>query len=481
MKLKRIMAGILAASAAVSLAACQSTTSTSSTSSTASSKEESSATSTDASTDATSGEESTEPSGEKLTLKVLTHRTDRKDDGSLDKMTDAFEEKYNCTVEYQAFKDYAQDVSTMMNTKDYGDVLMIPDTVKLADLSNFLEPLGSYDELKTKYRWADQKMYDGTVYGLAHVGTVAGGICYNKRVWTEAGITTLPKTADEFIADLKLIKEKFPDTIPYYTNYKDGSWTLSQWCSLVVSASGNPSYETEKLTNKDDLFIEGDAYYNVFKMMYDIFSDSTLIEADPVSSDWEGSKLMIAKGEVATMTMGSWAVSQFKQIAEENGLNPDDIAYMPAPFSKDGKQYAQTSADYCMGVNKNIDDAHKDLAKKYIEWFIAESGFSKAEGGVNALQGSEMPDYLTDFSDCELFTAATPPDGLVGVWNAIDKESETGIWDGDAANFKLQMAEAAFAGKGDAGFKEIIDAVNAKWNATRDANAELAAYLEANS
>ena len=477
MKLKRIMAGILAASAAVSLAACQSTTSTSSTSSTASSKEESSATS----TDATSGEESTEPSGEKLTLKVLTHRTDRKDDGSLDKMTDAFEEKYNCTVEYQAFKDYAQDVPTMMNTKDYGDVLMIPDTVKLADLSNFFEPLGSYDELKDKYRWADKKMFDGTVYGLAHVGAVSGGICYNKRVWEEAGVTTLPKTAEEFIADLKLIKEKFPDTIPYYTNYKDGSWTLVQWCSLVMSASGDAEFENKKLANKEDLFIEGDAYYNVFKMMYDIFSDSSLIEADPVSSDWEGSKLMIAKGEVATMTMGSWAVSQFKQIAEENGLNPDDIAYMPAPFSKDGKQYAETTSDYCLGINKNVDDAHKDLAKKYIEWFIAESGFSQAEGGINTLQGSEMPDYLTAFSDCEFFEKATAPDGLTGVWDAIDKESEVGIWQGDAANFKLQMAEAAFAGKGDAGFKEIIDAVNAKWNATRDANAELAAYLEANS
>ena len=104
----------------------------------------------------------------------------------------------------------------MMSTKEYGDVLMIPDTVKLADLSNFFEPLGKYDELKDKYKWADQKMYDGTVYGLAHLGTVSGGICYNKKVWTEAGITEMPKTADEFIADLKKIKEKFPDVILLY-------------------------------------------------------------------------------------------------------------------------------------------------------------------------------------------------------------------------------------------------------------------------
>lgn len=178
MKAKKILAGILAASTVVSLAACNSNNATSSTgdaSSTSSKADESKNDSTTA-----DNASSTAPSGDKITLKVLTHRTDRKDDGSLDKMTDAFEEKYNCTIEYQSFKDYAGDVSTMMSTKEYGDVLMIPDTVKLEDLANFFEPLGKYDELKDKYKWANQKMYEGTVYGLAHLGSVSGGICYNK-------------------------------------------------------------------------------------------------------------------------------------------------------------------------------------------------------------------------------------------------------------------------------------------------------------
>ena len=120
------------------------------------------------------------------------------------------------------------------------------------------------------------------------------------------------------------------------------------------------------------------------------------------------------------------------------------------------------------------------LGKKYIEWFIAESGFSEAEGGINTLEGSKLPDYLSAFDGCEFFTANAAPDGLTGVFNAIDKDSEVGIWTGDSANFKLQLAEAAFAGKGDAGFKAIADSVNQKWAATRDANAELEAYIKAN-
>lgn len=60
----------------------------------------------------------------------------------------------------------------MMNTTDYGDVLMIPDTVKVKDLGNFFEPLGSLAEMSEKYYWADKKMYDGQVYGIAHLGTI---------------------------------------------------------------------------------------------------------------------------------------------------------------------------------------------------------------------------------------------------------------------------------------------------------------------
>jgi hypothetical protein len=406
---------------------------------------------------------------------VLTHRTDRIEDGSLAEMTKAFEEANNCKVEYQGFTDYASDVSTMMNTTDYGDVLMIPDTVKVMDLGNFFEPLGTLEELDQKYYWADKKAYDGNVYGIAHLGTVAGGICYNKKVWADAGVTKLPTTPEEFIEDLKLIRDN-TDAIPYYTNYADASWTLVQWASLVNSASGSSTYENDILTSKRDLFVEGDAYYEVYKMMFDIFSDPTLHEEDPMTTDWEGCKPAINNGKIATMVMGSWAVSQF----QEAGDNADDIGYMPAPFSTSGKQYAESAPDYCMGVNKNRSDEIKELGKKYITWFVEDSGFAKKEGSICALKGSEMPEYLTDFANCELFITAAAPEGLTGVWDAINNDSEVGTWQGDADNFKIKMAEAAFAGQGEDAFKQIVADTNAKWNATRDANADLAAYLEAN-
>ncbi len=467
MKLKRIMAGLLAAASVMSLAGCggNSTTSTTTTT-TAANADGGAATTTTAAT------EENAPSGEKLTLKVLTHRTDRIEDGSLAEMTKAFEEANNCVVEYQGFTDYATDIPVMMNTTEYGDVLMIPDSVKLEDLSNFFEPLGSFNELSDKYNWVDKKMYGDVVYGIAHLGTVAGGICYNKRIWSEAGVTELPKTPEDFIKALELIRDN-TDAIPYYTNYADASWTLTQWPSLVNSASGSSTYETDILTSKRDLFVDGDAYYEVYELMYNIFKDPTLREEDPMSTDWEGCKALINEGKIATMVMGSWAVSQF----QEAGPNPQDIGYMPAPFNVNGKQYAESTSDYCLGINKNRSAEIKELGKKYITWFVEESGFALKEGSLGTLKGSEMPDYLDAFADCEIFLTQTPPEGLVGVWDAINNDSLVGTWAGDTDNFKIKIAEAAFAGEGADKVAEILAAANEKWNTTRDANEKFNAYI----
>lgn len=477
MKLKKVLSAALASAIVLSIAGCGSNTGSTTTTTTAAANNGGSDTAAATTTaapaaDTTAAPAETQASGEKLTLTVLTCRTDRVQDGHLDEITEAFEQANNCEVKYQGYTDYVSDVSTMMNTTDYGDVLFIPDTVKLSDLANFFEPLGSYDEYKDKYNWADAKMYNGTVYGIAHRGNVSGGICYNKKVWADAGVTTLPTTPEEFINDLKLIRDN-TDAIPYYTNFAAADWTLVQWAALVLSASGSPSYENDLLINKEDIFAEGGAYYNVYKLMYDVFSDPTLIEEDPATTDWEGCKGAINNGKIGTMVMGSWAVSQFA----EAGPNPDDIGYMPAPFSINGKQYAQSAPDYCFGINKNSSSELKELGKKYIKWYIEESGDAEAEGSIGTLKGSKMPDYLEAFQNCELFVADPAPDGLVGVFDAINSDSQVGTWAGDAANFKIRIAEAAISGKPFSEVEAVYADNNKRWAETRDANAELAAYL----
>ena len=65
------------------------------------------------------------------------------------------------------------------------------------------------------------------------------------------------------------------------------------------------------------------------------------------------------------MEMGSWAVSQFM----EAGPNPDDMGYMPAPFSYDDRQFAQVGADY-LPRHKQGDKRREEGAQQEIHHMV---------------------------------------------------------------------------------------------------------------
>ena len=395
-------------------------------------------------------------------LKVLHNRTDLDQSGFMTELTKGFNELYpDVTVEYESFTSYAEDIATMMQSDNYGDVLMTPQAVKVADYPNFFEPLGDEKELAEKYFWTSNYATGGQLYALATAGQ-ASGIMYNKQVWADAGITELPTTPDEFLACLKQIAEN-TDAIPYYTNYAAG-WTLPQWQSLVVGASGDANYENRLLTDKEDLFYEGSAYDAVYGTMYKIFSDPTLHEADPSTTDWEGCKPAFGEGKIATMVLGSWAITQF----QEQAADPSVVGYMPFPYSIDGKMYSTSENDYCMSVNKN--SSNKEAAKTFLFWFCTDSGFAASQGMISASRDAEMPETLKSFQDLgvELIVKTAAPDELQGKYDEIAKDSEVDPWGDASTNYKFRMAEAAFAGEGEDAYKAICDDLNAAWAASRD-------------
>src|SRR6187431_3277799 len=95
----------------------------------------------DDSSDAPSNSASADaPSGDIL---VLTNRTDLVDTKFQEYKT-TFEAKYpDVKVTFEALTDYEGEVKTRMNTDDYGDVLLIPNSVPVADYPDFFEPVGT--------------------------------------------------------------------------------------------------------------------------------------------------------------------------------------------------------------------------------------------------------------------------------------------------------------------------------------------------
>ncbi|MFC4304433.1 ABC transporter substrate-binding protein [Cohnella boryungensis] len=393
-------------------------------------------------------------------ITVLTQRTDIVDTLQ-GEFTDEFNKVYpDVKVKWEAVQEYENNIKIRMNTEDYGDVLLIPNNIEPKDYPNFFEPLGDYEADKTKYSQIDAHRFEGKYYGIPMaINTL--GIVYNKKVFNDAGVTQMPKTPAEFLEAMHKIKDN-TDAIPLYTNYKD-DWTLSQWADYLQPASGDPNYPNIGLLEDPNPWAAGKPYNDIFKLMYDV-ANQGLIEADPTTTDWESSKGMINRGEIGTMVLGSWAITQMQGA----GPNPDDIGYMPFPTNA-AKLSAPLAADYNWSIN--VHSKNKEAANAFIHWVVDESDYStKYQGGFSAKFGADgklqIPELLKGFQELGVtMELSTPgPDDLNGMGTQIDNDSEVGIHNPD---FKKRLIEAAIGNRKDS-FDDIMNDLDKRWNKSRE-------------
>lgn len=398
----------------------------------------------------------------KADLKILTHRTDLTDNVFKDYIKD-FQELYpNIAIEYEGITNYADDVTTRLSSDDWGDICMIPTSISKSELGDYFVSYGDNETLSKDYIMLNDKTYDKQVYGIPSVGN-AQGIVYNKKVFADAGITELPKTPDDFLAALQQIKDK-TDAIPLYTNF-NAQWTMTAWDAYIGGTSnGDPNYKCQTLVHSKNPFSKNDDMtgpYAVYYVLYEAVARG-LIEDDPTTTDWEGSKGMINNGKIATMVLGSWAVTQM----QDAGENPDDIGYMPFPITVDGKQYASAGPDYAYGININSSKDDQIASMLYVKWLTEKSNFAYDQGGIPMVQGAEYPDVLKDFSDVELVIDNPAPEGEEDYLDKINTDSEVGLNTDNIPD--SQIVEHALAG--DQTLDQIMDEWNQKWSQAQKDN-----------
>lgn len=397
------------------------------------------------------------------TITVLTNRTDIVDTVFTAKYVPEFQKLYpNVQVKFEALKNYDTDVPIRMNTTQYGDVLLIPNAIKPDQLASYFTPLGTVADLSKTYRRVTEQSFGDTVYGLP-VTINANGIVYNKKIWAAAGITSLPKTPDEFIADLKAIKAKSSSVVPYYTNYKD-AWPLTQWQGNVGEITNDANFTGSTLWKDDAPWAAGKDQYVIYKMLYDIVKQG-LAERDPTTTDWETSKGLIGGGKVATMLLGSWAITQMQDAAKTAGGSADDIGYMPFPYQVGGKFVSNVGGDYKMAVNKNSPNQAAALA--WLNWFENSSGFSFDQGGINPLlAGKNAPQYADfDKAGVAYLEQAPAAPGNQAWLGQIQDKSKVQLYGSDWVARLVDSARGASSETMD----QIFSDLNAKWKAARAA------------
>ena len=374
-------------------------------------------------------------------IKVLTHRTDIVDTIFQDYIK-KFNESYpNITIEYEAVTDYAEDIKLRLTTDDWGDICGIPTNLQKNELEDEFISYGDKETLDENYVLLNNFAYNGNVNGIPSTGN-AQGIVYNKKVFEEAGVTELPKTPTEFIEALQKIKDN-TDAIPLYTNFA-GGWSMGAWDAYIGGcAKGDPDFMNYGIVHGENPFADnGDETgpFAVYNILYQAVSQE-LVEDDPTTTDWEGCKGMLNRGEIGCMVLGSWAYSQMVD-ADSHG---EDVGYMPFPMSVNGTQYALAGGDYSYCINVNSSDDNKAASLVFIKWMTEKSNWCYNEGGYTVVKGGENPDMYKAFDGCTTMADQPALPGEENLLNDMNSESELSFNAG--GNDKVQrIVEAAATG-----------------------------------
>lgn len=389
------------------------------------------------------------------TITVLTDRVDLIKTKLVEyKM--AFEEKYPGTeVVFEQFGKYEASVADKIKENDYGDVLLIPHFVSNEELEKYFEPLGTSEELSEIYneKYLQEKQQDGIVYGLAQYAEPQG-IVYNKKVFERAGVYELPKSPEEFLQALRAIRTTQPQVIPYCTNMRMSrglaGWQQHAWGSV----SGNPDYHYNGIVVDKTPFAKQKPNYIVHELLYDIVK-AGLCEKESDSINWKTAKTMLNQGEIGCI-LADWNLLSEIQGAS---TNPDDIGYMPFPYSIDGVQYATTTIEYCYGINKNSEN--KATARAWIDYILKDSGFAASEGAISIKKKAELPKLLENFNGVELVIDNPALSGNAGKYDQVNELS--GIYL-DEDTEKKRIVEEARKEDGES-FEDIMKDWNDRWQA----------------
>jgi multiple sugar transport system substrate-binding protein len=211
----------------------------------------------------------------------------------------------------------------------------------------------------------------------------------NKKMFADAGITTMPTTIDEYTADLKKVQAngvQYPLDIPFAAAEGLSTYwyqTTGAFGGKVLDGSGKPQF-----TSKDS------AGYRAAQWMIGALKDGLVAPANINVSDSQGMQTLMAKGATASVFSDySGNVGSLYNVPSSSTVT-GQVEYIPTP-GVDGVGPNLTNAD---GIGIPMTAKYPKAAAKFIEWFTstqAQAGFAGAYGKEKVLSGYALPSRLS--------------------------------------------------------------------------------------
>ncbi|MEV7287390.1 extracellular solute-binding protein [Streptomyces sp. NPDC093252] len=326
----------------------------------------------------------------------------------------AFEKETKAKVKFevQQWNGIQQKLTTALSEENPPDVFEIGNTQTpayaktggLADLADVKTEIGAdWTEALNNSSVYEGKQYAAPWYFANRV------VLYNKKVWADAGITTTPKTRDEFLANLETIGEK-TDAEPIYLPGQN--WY--HFVGLVVGEGGElVKQDGDKwVSNLDSPEVAAAAEtYKKFQALSEAPKDKD--EATPQQGE------VFAEGNVGSFIGMGWEAG----IAiEANPEIEEQIGYFTIP----GPTADKPEGVFLGGSNLAVaaGSQKQDLAKEFLKIILSdefEGKLAKANGVIpnkESLQSNLAGNAAAEAAAPAAAGGGTTP--LIAEWAAVE-------------------------------------------------------------
>ncbi|WP_353113959.1 extracellular solute-binding protein [Microbacterium sp.] len=301
-------------------------------------------------------------SGEKVTLKVWSWRTD--DIAAYNKIFDVFEKKNpNITVQFEAFQntEYNQLLSTGLAASDGPDIAQVRSygQVQANIEAGQLDPLDGkvkgLDEFPENIIASAKGKEDGKIYSVP-LATQMIQVFYNKKIFKEQGLK-VPTTWDEFIAlQDKLLGDKIT---PFAVGSKE-DWILPIVHDIFGSARyGGSEFEKKLLAGETD-FNDPD-YVASIQLLKDL---QKYFPAEVSGVGATDAQVLFASGRAAQYPGLSADIMPIRNLAPD--IDMGSYPMPVAPGSVSDKPLVPSWADGNFGLNAK--SKNKDAALTLLNW-----------------------------------------------------------------------------------------------------------------